>query len=278
MAKLSITTAWNETAGFVAREGRLLFPLAFMLIALPVALMSAFTPTPAGPGELPGAGLWLLLLPLAAIASMVGNIAISYLALRPGTSVGEAISRGGARFAMLLAAAILLGLAGAVALFFIAMIVMLIVPGAMAGAQSGVPTPAVASATFLMVALLLPLLIYFGARLMVMTPVAAAEEGGPLTLMKRSWQLTAGNVWKLVGFILLVAIAVGILGAAIESVVGLAAGLLIGPLAPGSLSALIVILVMAGVNTVVGAYLATLVARIYAQLAGTAGAAGDVFA
>jgi hypothetical protein len=278
MTKLSITTAWNETAAFVGREARLLFPLAFMLIALPVAAMSAFTPAPAGPGELPGPGLWLLLLPLAAIASMIGNIAISHLALRPGASVGEGIARGGARFAMLLGAAILLGLAGVAALFIIAMIVMMLVPGAMTGAQSGVPTPAVASATLLMVALILPLLVYFGARLLVMTPVAAAEEGGPLALIKRSWQLTAGNTWKLVGFILLVAIAVGILGAAIESVAGLAAGLLIGPIAPGSLSALVVIVVMAGVNTVIGVYLATLIARIYAQLAGTAAAAGDAFA
>ncbi len=278
MTKLSITTAWNEAAAFVAREGRLLFPLSFMLIALPVAAMSAFAPTPTAQGELAGAGLWLLLLPLAMIASMIGNIAISHLSLRPGASVGEGISRGVQRFAMLLIAAILIGIAGAILFFVIAMIVMLLVPGAMAGAQAGVPTPALATATGLMILLILPAIVYFGARLMVMTPVAAAEEGGPLALIGRSWRLTKGHTWKLIGFILLVGIAVGILGAAIESVFGLVAGLLIGPLTPGSLSSLLVILVMAGVNTVVGAYLASLLARIYAQLAGTADVTGDVFA
>ncbi len=278
MKSLSITTAWNETAAFVAREGRLLFPLAFMLIALPTAVLSAFAPVPAAPGEFSGMGVWLLLLPVALVASMIGNLAISYLALRPGASVGEGIGRGAARIVMLAAAALLLGLAFIVIIFFIAVLVMLAVPGAMSGAQSGMPTPAVATATLLMIGFMLPVIIFFAARLMLMTPIAAAEEGGPLALIGRSWRLTAGHSWKLIGFILLVGIAVGVLGAAVESVFGLVAGLLIGPIAPGSLSALLVILVMAGVNTVIGAYLATLLARIYAQLAGAANAAGDVFA
>ena len=213
-------------------------------------------------------GLWLLLLPAALVASMIGNLAISHLALRPGAS----------RVLMLAAAALLLGIAFIVIIFFVAVLAMLVVPGAMSGAQSGLPTPAVATATVLMVVLILPVIAFFAARLLLMTPIAAAEEGGPLALIGRSWRLTAGHTWKLIGFILLVGIAVGVLGAAIESVFGLVAGLLIGPPAPGSLSALAVILVMAGVNTVIGAYLATLLARIYAQLAGTANATGDVFA
>ena len=278
MASLSITTAWNEAAAFVAREGRLLFPLAFMLIALPTALLSAFAPAPAASGELAGMGLWLLLLPAALVASMIGNLAISHLALRPGASVGEGIGRGASRVLMLAAAALLLGIAFIVIIFFVAVLAMLVVPGAMSGAQSGLPTPAVATATLLMVGLILPVIVFFAARLLLMTPIAAAEEGGPLALIGRSWRLTAGHTWKLIGFILLVGIAVGVLGAAIESVFGLVAGLLLGPLAPGSLSALLVILVMAGVNTVIGAYLATLLARIYAQLAGSANAASDVFA
>ncbi len=278
MAKLSITTAWNETAAFVGREARLLFPLAFMLVALPVAAMGLVMPTPASPNELPGGGLWLLALPVALIASTIGNIAISHLALKPGASVGEGIARGAARCAMLIVAVILLGLVAMLSFFIVATIVMLLVPGAMAGAQSGVPTPALATATLLMVALILPLIVFLTARLLVMTPAAAAEEGGPIRLIQRSWALTAGHTWKLIGFILLVFITVGVLGAAIEAVVGLVAALLVGPLAPGSLSALIVIVAMAGVNTVIGAYLATLIARIYAQLAGTAEATGDVFA
>ena len=44
MANLSITTAWNETASFVQREARLLFPIAFLLIALPGGLFQMMLP------------------------------------------------------------------------------------------------------------------------------------------------------------------------------------------------------------------------------------------
>ena len=39
MANLSITTAWNETVAFIAREARLVLPIAFLLLALPGAAM-----------------------------------------------------------------------------------------------------------------------------------------------------------------------------------------------------------------------------------------------
>ena len=44
MPSLSITRAWNETVEFVRQEARLLLPVAFMLVALPVALMEAIAP------------------------------------------------------------------------------------------------------------------------------------------------------------------------------------------------------------------------------------------
>ena len=268
MAQLSITQAWNETAAFVKQEGRLLFPLAFMLVAFPVAVMEAFTPAPAAPGEMPSAGAWLLLFPLAMIAGMIGNLAISCLALRPGTSVGEAIGQGARSFLSLLGAALLLMIAGMLAFLVIAMVMVAATPGAIADAQSGVASGAVATATVLTMLALLPLLLFFGARLMLMTPIAVAEKAGPLKLIGRSWSLTRGHVWKLIGFLILIGILVMVVGAAVQAVAGLLFALVAGPPEPGSTSSLLVILVMAGVNTVVTAYLTSLVARIYAQLSG----------
>ena len=81
MANLSITTAWNETAAFVQREARLLFPIAFLLIALPGAMLQALMPAagarPAARSPAPGS----LLIPVLILASMIGKLAISYLAL-----------------------------------------------------------------------------------------------------------------------------------------------------------------------------------------------------
>lgn len=268
MANLSISTAWNETVEFVKRESRLLFPLAFMLIALPSALLRIVMPPPPVPGTMPEPGLWLALVPLVIVATMVGNIAISYLALRPGVSVGEAIQRGLRRFLPLLAAVLLVALAGALLFFVVALVMVLVVPGAMSSAAAGAATSALALATVLAMLLLLPVILYFAARLIAVTPAAAAEEAGPIELIRRSWALTTGHVGKLVAFLLLVAIAVSVLGRVVESLAGILFIALAGPLRPGSLSTVLIALVLAAVNTVVGAYLGSLVARVYAQLSG----------
>ncbi len=267
MANLSISAAWDETVAFVRHERRLLFPLAFMLIALPVALMQAFTPAPPAPDQPPAAGLWLLLIPISLAASMIGNLAISYLALRPGTAVGESISQGARRFLPLLGAVLMVGVAGIVLLFLDAMIAVMLVPGALEGAAGGVPTEAMGFAILLAVLLLLPPLIYFSARLLPMTPLAAVEPVGSFRIIARAWELTRGHGLKLVGFVLLIGLTYGIVTTAIESVAGILIRMLVGPLEPGSLAALLVIILMAGVNTVIGPYVTSLIARIYAQLA-----------
>ena len=269
MANLSITQAWNETVEFVRREGGLLFPVSFMLVSLPNALREALTPPPPLPGQLPPAGLWVLLIPVAVVTAIIGNLAISYLALRPGSSVGEALRRGVARMPALLAAAILVGIVGAILFFILAIISFILIPGALPSAPGSVPTQATVAALLLAFALMLPFLLFFGARLMMTTPAAAAESGGPFALIGRSWTLTADHVWKLIGFLLLLFVALIVIFGAIGAVAGILFTLVAGPIAPGSTSAWLVIVLMSLVNMVVTAYLTSLVARIYAQLAGT---------
>lgn len=273
MAKLSITAAWNETAEFVKREARLLFPLAFMLIALPVAVMEALQPDPAGPGQMPEAGAWALIIPLVLVASMIGNLAISFLAIRSNVAVGEAIGRGARRFLPLFLVFILLCLVGFILLVIAATIVMALVPGALSDASAGMQSPAVAQAVMLTILLMLPIIIFFGTRLILVTPAAAAEEAGPIGIIRRSWSLTAGHTGKLIAFLLLVFILIAVLTTAIQSVAGLLFTLVAGPPRAGSLSKLLIILVMAGVRTIVGVYLTSLIARIYVQRAG-AGSTG----
>lgn len=270
MASLSITAAWNETATFVKREAALLFPLAFMLIALPVAVMEAVAPA-ARPGEVPEAGPWLVMVPVAAVAAIVGNIAISYLALRPGTSVAEALARGLRRLLPMLGAVLVLVLVCLVLFFVVSMVVVLAVPGAIAvaaAAPGAAPDPAILRATLIMLVILVPIILFFAVRLMLMTPAAAAEDIGPLAIIRRSWRLTSGHFWKLLGFVLLVGILFWVLSFAINAVGGSIAILVGGPLRPGSTSAFLIILLMAAVNTLVTPLMTSLIARIYAQLAG----------
>ena len=264
MVNVSVTAAWNETAAFVKREARLLFPLAFMLIALPVALLQALTPA-AAEGEMPPAGAWLALIPLVMVASGIGNIAIAYLAVRPNQSVSAAINRGARRILPLFGAVLLLLLVLLVALFLASMIAALAVPGAAEGAKTGQPTPAFGIAMLVVALLLLPLILFAAGRLMLMTPVAAAEDGGPIAIIRRSWELSAGYFWKLLGALVLMLIATWVVMFAAQAVFGSLIILLAGQPRPGNTSAFLIILVRAALNTVIAVYFYTMIARIYAQ-------------
>ncbi len=255
MAGLSITDAWNETAAFMRREGRLVLPVGFMLIALPGAIVQAATPT-TQPNELPEPGAWLALVPLAIVATLIGNLAISVLALRPGVSVGEAILQGARRFLPVLGAALLIGLASMLAMMPVVLLA--------AGAAVALGNPALAAIPVLLV---IPVLVFLWVRLLLANPVGAIETGGPVAILRRSWALTAGRFWQLSGFLLLMLIVALVASGAIAAVGGTLITLAFGPPRPDSLSFYLVLilstLVQAGLASVFG----VMVARIYAQLA-----------
>lgn len=255
MAGLSITAAWNETAAFMGREGRLVLPVGFMLIALPGAIVQAATPTPQ-PNQLPEPGLWLALVPFALVATLIGNLAISVLALRPGISVGEALQRGAARFLPVLGAALLVGLGS--------MLAMLPVVLLAAGAAVALGIPALAAIPAL---LILPLLIFAWTRLLLANPVGAVEAGGPIAILKRSWALTAGHFWQLLGFLILLLIAAMVASGAIAAVGGTLIALAFGPPRPDSLSFYLVLILSTLVQAVLASVFGVMVARLYAQLA-----------
>lgn len=266
MARLSITTAWNETVAFVKAEGRLLFPLAFMAVALPAAAVRALVPVvPAG--EAPPAGPWLAAAIVALILAAIGYLAISYLALRAGASVREALVRGATRMPLLIAAGILIG-CGLVALaFLISIVVTLAVVGAAGGASAPPGTAEMGRVAGILLLILAPILLFVFARLLPLTPTVAVEAGGPFALLARSWRLTAGYSLKLMAFVAVLFALSLVLQIAVEAVFGSLFILTAGPAAPGSISSILTLLVMAALQTVLVAYLGTLVARIYAQLA-----------
>lgn len=264
MANLSLGTAWNEAAAFVAREARLLFPIAFVMVALPAALLSATMPQ-APRGQLPPFGAWVPILVASFLLGFIGQIALSYLAVRGNASVGEALARGAKRLPSLLIAILLLGAALGLVAFATILVALLLVPGL---AEQPPSDEAVRSLLIICGIVLLPIILYFGARLVLLTPVAAAEEGGPLAIIRRSWALTAGKVWQLIGFLLMIGILVLVVNYAVATVGGIFAIAVAGPIEPGSLSKFIVLLIGAVLQTVITVYMATLIARVYAQLDG----------
>lgn len=268
MAALSITAAWTEAAAFVKHEARLLFPIAFMLVALPSGILQLIMP-PAVPGQTPSAGAWLLFLPVAAVLGMIGTLALTHLALRPGASVGEALQLGARRFIILLAASLLVFVGFAIAAFPVLLLVGGVAVFAGGGAE---PSPGLV--------LLLALLIGGAAvalwvRLLLISPVVAAEGTGPVAVIRRSWELTRGYFWRLLAFVLLVLLVFAVVTLVAGAIGGILIILVAGQPEPGSLASLLVILIGVTVNMVITVYVAAMHARIYRQLAG--GAPTDVF-
>jgi hypothetical protein len=249
---LSVSTAWDETAALAKRGAWRLFPIAFFLLSLPAAILRLIAPVTA-PGRLPEAGPWLLFVPIVPAASLIGALAISRLALRPGEGAGAALAIGLRRFASLLGAALLVGLAGAV-LTIAAILLAAVIAAPMLSA--------------LAVLALLALLVFFWVRLILLTPAAAVEPIGPAALIRRSWALTAGNVWRLLGFLLAVAILSLVTLMAAGFVGGIAIRLAAGQPQPGSLALILVLLVSALLQAAVSGLFTAFVARLYAHLAG----------
>ena len=249
---LSVSTAWDETAAVAKREARLLFPIAFLLLSLPAAILQLIAPVTA-PGRLPEPGLWLAFVPVVLVASLIGALAISRLALAPGEGAGAAFRAGLRGFLPLLGAALLVGFAGAL----LTMAAVLLAVTIAAPPLSALPLLA-----------LFVLLVFFWVRLMLLTPAAAIEPIGPARLIMRSWALTAGNFWRLFGFLLVAAIVSLVALMAAGAVGGIAIRLAAGQPQPGSLALVLVLLVSALLQAAISGLFTAFVARLYAQLAG----------
>lgn len=262
MRRLSITTAWNESAEFLKNHFGSLFTIAVAFITLPQVALQALGPTAATvPGETPQPGLWMILLPIVLVLGIAGSLAISTLALGREKVVGDAIRHGFRRFLPMLGTVLLLVAAASLVLVPVAMLT---------GIQPNdltAPTPAKAGRIALVLLLVLAVGLFFAVRLLLLTPVAAAEPVGPVAIITRSWNLTGGHFWKLLGFVALVTVAASVVTMVATLITGLIVALIAGPPDPGSVSSLVVLLVTGLVNAAFVVLMTTIVARIYIQLA-----------
>jgi hypothetical protein len=202
---------------------------------------------------------------VSSLLALIGQLAIIRLAVTPAVSVGEAIGHGARRMPIYLVAAILLTIA----------FVLLLIPFGLVAYAAGVPFDKSSEQAFLQspVALVLSLLYlalltFIAIRMLMSSPVASEEGAGPVQILRRSWDLTAGHWWRLFGFIVMFVIGALILIAAVNWVVTAVAVFLFGAVAPMSASALLVGLCDAIVNGFLTVLLAVMMARIYLQLSG----------
>jgi hypothetical protein len=140
----------------------------------------------------------------------------------------------------------------------------LAVPGAMSG---GPPDPRTGAVFVLLLFLVMvPLFAFVWTRMMLSNAIAAVESGGPIAILKRSWRLTGPWFWPLLGFVVLSFVLATVVSFAAQAVFGIPIFALAGPPRPGSLSAVLILLVSAAINSIVTVFLTTMIARVYAQL------------
>lgn len=260
--KLSISKAWDDTRAVFQRDGRLITSVALALIVLPMTIQGLVLPPPGLSGEeLPG---WASLLTFAvALIGIAGQIAMMRLAMGGQITVGEAIAHGFRRLIPAFAAIFLFAIA--VTVVAAPLLWVLAGPESLQAAARGAPAPG--AARVLLIILIAVLLL--AVRFQLTMAVATAESAGPIRILRRSWELTSGHYWRMLGFLglslflgLILVIFVG------QVMGGVAAKSLIGDVRPLSVGALVAALVSALAQAAFGMMLSVMLARIYTQVAG----------
>jgi len=107
--------------------------------------------------------------------------------------------------------------------------------------------------------------IYLAVRFLMMSAVASAEGSGSLAILRRSWDISGGNWWRLFGFLLTFAIGAIVLLWAVGAVTGLLAQLAFGSIARMTAGGLIVIIVSQLISALVSLTFFVMLARLYTQ-------------
>jgi hypothetical protein len=276
--KLSITTAWNETVAFVKHEAGPLFLIMFALAVLPGLILQTVAQRFIGPAMTVAPGtppdfatlrsalpvFFLLLIPVL-LLSLWGHLTVNTLALRRERVIGSAFGHAARRILPLIGVWLIWILG--VALVF-GPVAVLMFSSAKSG-HWGLP-----ALLFLIIWLLL---VFVAVRLLLTTPVAAAEPVGPVGIIRRSWQLTSGQFWRLFGFLVLILIVFFVFAIVVGAVAGVIVTLLAGRPTPGSISSFIIQLITGVLQAIFLTFFVVMIARIYAQLSGSDASVGQVF-
>jgi len=263
MAKVSISQAWDETRAVLAHDGKLISSVALALLVLPGVVLNILLPhgVTIGTGQ---QALWIVVGVVVLMLTFIGQLSVLRLAIGPHISVAEAILHAAERA---------LPFFGAFLLWVVPFLVLGSVPYTIIRSH---PADASTAAGVGLLALM-ALAMFLAIRLLLIGPVAIAERGGSLAILRRSWNLTAGNWWRLFGFVLIFAIGAIVLIMAVSSGLGLVARLTIGPVTPLSIGGLLLVLIAQILTAAIYVVLFVMQARIYLQLAGNGERTGELF-
>lgn len=253
MPKVSISQAWDETRAILARDSKLISAVALALLVLPGVAMAVFMPGDVSVAQTQQLGFLLVFL-VVFIVTFIGQLSVVRMAMGPHISVGDAIRHAASR---------VLPFLGAFLLWVMPVLMLAAVPYGIIRNNPTQP-PLIASLGFLAIMIIGT---FVGVRLMLIGPVATGEHGGSFMILRRSWTITAGNWWRLFGFLLIFGIGALALLWAVKEAFGIVARLLIGSVSEMSVPGLILILVAQVLTAAIYVVLFVMQARIYTQLA-----------
>ena len=257
MVKLSLSRAWDEAKAVIRTESRLIAAVALAFFVLPqIVLWASMPETPVD--QLPPPGPWIAVLLIVLLVSLLAQLALTRMSMEPHISVGEAVGHGARR---------LLPLFGALLLWTIPMTIVGAILYSFAALNPS-NSMGIALTALVLLCVLTIAAVYLAVRFMLTPAVAAAENGNPLQLLRRSFEVTRGNWWRLFAFLIVFALAAGVLIKVAELVTGLIAVGLTGDTGRLTIGGLVVAIVVQLVSALVSVTFVVMLARIYLQLAG----------
>ena len=252
MAKLSLSKAWDETKGVVSRDGKLIATVALAMFFLPGVIVGVMEPEAKPiPVTMTDAVVAIVL----GLIAVIGQLAIIRMALGSRLTVGEAIGHGARRTPAYFAAGLLWAGPLAVAGYF-----------AFGGGDAFRAPESATGGQVAAAFLVLMVMLVIGVRMMMTSPVASSEQGGPIDILKRSWALTSGHWWKLFGLLCVFLLLIIIVMAAVGAVVGIVSRILFDPIEPMTVGALFIAVCTQLVSAIFTTGLLVMLARIYVQL------------
>lgn len=270
MARVNVSAVWDRSTEFLADNLGAIMPIALAWIAAPVALYTAIAPLAAD-----GLSITAVFVHLAGIViglvTLWGKLQIIALAIAPDRPPAGARALATARLPVVIGLTLLM--AAVVVLLMMPILVALGVSGidisamikaGQAGTPAPVPemSPALGGFIALYALALLPVLLWAAARLALLNGVALAERLG-VNSFARSYSLTRGNGWALVGLLILLAVVSGVAALAAKTVFGSLLGLVLGGEGQITIASVITAIVTALVSTAFAVLASAFVGKFY---------------
>ena len=254
---------WDDSVSFVRRESALLIPLALATLYVGDVVAGLATGSTGSDEPRPLAAIAIF---AAAIWSIVGQLSIVSLVLKPGQSVGEALGHGMARLGKVVLVALLIGLCIFVALMPVA------VAAVMSGANPQNPDslrnlPGWVS--LLMVAIL-GALLWLGVRLSLMNALIVDRNPGVIASLKGGFALTRGIAARLFLVVLLYVVVLAVLSSAVRFVAGTLFALVGNALGSPFAGSVLTLLVSGIVTTAMSLIAIVFLAMLYKRMSSAA--------